>query len=113
MSNSSGVVEHNDPPDKAGKVGRRMEKAAEQITTSEEIIASPEEGMDEVKEEIKKVPSRLRWGLHKLSAVWERISARSTVSESGIVVGSGLGVMYGAKFQALAKDHQQVRAGKG
>src|SRR5918998_5030893 len=95
--------------DKAGKVGRLREKAPDQITTTEEIIASPEEGMDEVKEEIKKVPSRHRRGLHQLAAVWERLSARARVSGSGVVVSHDLDGMYGAKFQALAKEHQQGR----
>ena len=75
-----------------------MEKAAKQIAT-EEIILSPEEGMDEVKEEMKKVPSRLRQGLHRLAAVWERDSVRANVSEEsyGGVVDCGLAGMYGAK----------------
>jgi hypothetical protein len=87
-----------------------MEKAAKQITT-EEIILSPEEGVDEVNEEMKEVPSRLRQGLHRLAAVWERDGVRPNVSESN-VVSSGLAGMYGAKFQALAKEHEQVRTDK-
>jgi DNA gyrase/topoisomerase IV subunit A len=90
-----------------------MEKAAKEITTTEEIIVSPEESVDEVKEEIKKVPATLGQELHRLAAVWERVSDRSRVSRSDVVVGSGLGGMYGAKFQALAKEHEQVRPDKG
>ena len=80
-----------------------MEKAAQEITT-EEIILSPEERVDEVKEEIKEVPSRLRQGLHRLAAAWEHEeSVRPNVSESN--VGScGLGGMYNAKWQALEKE---------
>jgi hypothetical protein len=89
-----------------------MEKAAKQIPT-EEIILSPEESVDEVKEEIRKVPSRLRQGLHRLAAVWERDSVRPNVSESYGVVGSGLTGMYGAKFQGLAKEDEQGRPDKG
>lgn len=87
-----------------------MEKAAKEITT-EEIIASPEEIVDEVKEEVKKAPSRLRQKLRQLEAVWERASARSSAFESD-VTGSGLAGMYGAKFQALAKEHEQVHPDK-
>jgi hypothetical protein len=73
-----------------------MEKAAKQIPT-EEIILSPEESVEEVKEEIKKVPSRLHQGLHRLAAVWERGSVRTNVSEESYgVVDSGLAGMYGA-----------------
>ena len=54
---------------KLGKVGQRMEKAPKEITT-EEIIVSLQESVDEVREEIKKVPSRLRQALRRLAAVW-------------------------------------------
>ena len=90
-----------------------MEKAAKQIPTTEEIIVSSEEGVDEVKEEIKKVPSRLRQKLHRLAAVGERVSVRSRGSGSDVAVGSDLGGMYGAKFEALAKEHEQVMPDKG
>jgi hypothetical protein len=89
-----------------------MDKAAKEIYT-EEIIVSPEESVYEVKEEIKKVPSRLRQGPHRLAAVWERISVRPSVSGSDVVVGSGLSGMYGAKFQALAEEHGRVRPDSG
>ena len=81
------------------------------MSTTEEIIVSPEEGVDEVKEEIRKVPSRLRLGLHRLAVVWERVGARPSVSGSD-VIGSGLGGMYGAKFQSLGEEHEQVRPDK-
>jgi hypothetical protein len=70
------------------------------------------ETVTEVKEEIKTVPSKLRQERHRLAVIWERISLRANVSESD-VVDSGLARMYGAKFQALAKEHEQVRPDKG
>jgi predicted esterase YcpF (UPF0227 family) len=63
----------------------------------------------EVKEEVIEAPSRLRQQLHRFAVVWERVSVRSSVSESYGVVGSGLGGMYGAKFRALAREHEQVK----
>ncbi len=87
-----------------------MEKAAKE-TTTEEIIVSPEEIVDEVKEEVKKATSRLRQKLRQWAAVWERPSVRSSATGSE-VVDSGLAEMYGAKFQALAKEHEQVRLHK-
>lgn len=81
-----------------------MEKASKQ-TTTEEIIASPEEIVDEVKEEVKKAPSRLRQKLRQLAAVWKHTSVRSSASGSE-ARGSDLAGMYGAKFQALAKEHE-------
>ena len=80
-----------------------MEKAAKQIPTTEEIILSPEESVEEVKEEIKKVPSRLHQGLRRLAAAWERDSVRANVSESN-VGSSDLGGIYNAKWQALDKE---------
>ena len=80
-----------------------MEKAAKQISTTEEIILSPEESVDAVKEEIKEVPSRLRQGLRRLADAWERDSVRTNISES-TVGSSGLGGMYNAKWQALDKE---------
>ena len=73
---------------------------------SEEIVATTEEIVAEAKEEAKEAPSRLLQELHRLAAVWERVSVRPSVSESD-VVGSGLGGMYGAKFQALAKEYEK------
>ena len=82
-----------------------------EITTSEEIIVSPQESVDEVREEIKKVPSRLRQTLRRLAAVRDCLSVRSSVSGSN-VAGSGLARMYGAKFDALTEEHEQVRPDK-
>jgi hypothetical protein len=76
-----------------------------------EIIG--EEIVAEAMEEIIEAPSRLRQGLHRLAAVWEHVSVRPSVSGSDVVEGSGLAGMYGAKFQALAKEHEQVRPDKG
>jgi hypothetical protein len=88
-----------------------MEKAAKGVTTpeiiTEEIVATTEEIVAEAKEEAKEAPSRLR----QLAAVWEGASVRSSASGS-VVVGSSLDGMYGAKFQALAKEHEQVRPDK-
>ena len=83
-----------------------------EITTSEEIIVSPQESADEVREEIRKVPpSRLRQALRRLAAVGERLSVQSSVSGSD-VAGSGLAGMYGAKSHALTEEHEQVRPDK-
>jgi hypothetical protein len=94
-----------------------MEPAAKgvtpELTTTEEIVATTEEIVAEAKEEAKEAPSRLRQELQRLAAVWERVSVRPHVSESDDVVGSGLAGMYGSKFQALAKEHEQVGPDKG
>ena len=71
-----------------------------QITT-EEIMLTPE-----VKEEVKEAPSKLRQKLRQLAAVWEGANVRSSASASE-VVGSSLSGMYGAKWQALGKEHEQ------
>jgi hypothetical protein len=84
-----------------------MEKAAKENMT-EEIIVSPEEIVDGVKEEVKEAPSRIRQNLRQLVTVWERPSGRSSASESD-VIGSGVAGMYTAKFQALAKDQEEVK----
>ena len=73
-----------------------------QITT-EEIMLTPE-----VKEEVKEAPSKLRQKLRQLAAVWEGANVRSSASASE-VVGSSLAGMYGAKWQALGKEHEQGR----
>ena len=76
-----------------------------QITT-EEIMLTPE-----VKEEVKEAPSKLRQKLRQLAAVWEGANVRSSASASD-VVDSSLSGMYGAKWQALAKEHEQGRPDK-
>jgi hypothetical protein len=78
----------------------------------EEIVATTEEIVADVKEEAIEAPSRIRQKLRQLAAVWERVSVRSSASESYGVVGSGLAGMYSAKFQALAKDPERVRSDK-
>ena len=83
-----------------------MEKAKE-ITPAEEIMVTTEEMVAEAKEEVKEAPSRLRKKLRQLTAVWAGASVRSSASGSD-VVGSSLAGMYGAKWQALAKEHEQV-----
>ena len=92
-----------------------MEKAAKEvapeITPAEEIKASTEEIVADAKEEVKEAPSRIRNKLGQLVAVWERASVRSSASGSD-VIGSSLDGMYGAKYQALAKEHEQVRPDK-
>jgi hypothetical protein len=92
-----------------------MEKAAKEvapeITPAEEIKASTEEIVADAKEEVKEAPSRIRNKLGQLAAVWERASVRSSASGSD-VVGSSLPGMYGAKWQALAKEHEQGRPDK-
>jgi hypothetical protein len=92
-----------------------MEKAAKEVAPeippAEEIKASTEEIVAEAKDEVKEAPSRLRKKLRQLTAVWRGASARSSASGSD-VVGSSLAGMYGAKFQALAKEHEQGRPDK-
>ena len=92
-----------------------MEKAAKEITSeitpAEEIVVTTEEIVTEAKDEVKEAPSRIRNKLRQLTAVWEGASVRSSASGSD-VVGSSLAGMYGAKFQALAKDHEQGRPHK-
>jgi hypothetical protein len=94
-----------------------MEPAAAKGVTpeivTEAIVATTEEIVAEVKEEVIEAPSKLRQTLDRLAALWERVSVRSSVSRSDDVGGSGLGGMYGAKFQALAKEHEQGRSDKG
>ena len=82
-----------------------MDKAAKENMT-EEIIISPEEIVDGVREEVKEAPSRICQNLRQLATVLERPSVRSSASESD-VIGSGVAGMYAAKFQALAKDQEQ------
>ena len=77
-----------------------------QITT-EEIVLTPE-----VKEEVKEAPSKLRQKLRQLAAVWEGANVRSSASSGSDVVGSSLTGMYGAKWQALTKEHEQGRPDK-
>ena len=71
-------------------------KGAPPEIIGEEIVA-------EAMEEIIEAPSRLRQGLHRLAAVWERVSVRPSASGSD-VIGSGLARMYNAKWQALDKE---------
>jgi hypothetical protein len=72
-----------------------MEKAAKEVTP--EIIT--EEIVAEAKYEVKEAPSRIRKKLRQLAA--------------SDVVDSSLAGMYGAKFQALTKEHKQVYSDKG
>jgi uncharacterized protein YukE len=92
-----------------------MEKAAKEvapeITPAEEIKVSTEQIVAEAKEEVKEAPSRLRAKLRQLAAVWEGANVRSSASASE-VVGSSLTGMYGAKWQALGKEHEQGRPDK-
>ena len=88
-----------------------MDKAAKENIT-EEIIVSPEELVDGVKEEVKEAPSRVRQKLRQLATVWGRASVRSSASRSEAVY-YGLAGMYGAEFQALAEEHERVRSDKG
>jgi hypothetical protein len=90
-----------------------MEKAAKEvapeITPAEEIMVTTEGIVAEAKEEVKEAPSRMRKKLRQLAAVWEGASVRSSASGSDVVVGSSLAGMYGGKWQALAKENEQVR----
>ena len=84
-----------------------MEKAAKGVTPEITTEVTTEEIVTEAKDEVKEAPSRIRKKLRQLAAVWEGASLRSSASGSD-VVGSSLAGMYGAKFQALAKEHEQV-----
>lgn len=92
-----------------------MEKAAKEvapeITLAEEIKVSTEEIVADAKDEVKEAPSRIRKKLRQLAAVWERASIRSSASGAE-VVGFSLAGMYGAKWQALDKEHEQGRPDK-
>ena len=57
-------------------------------------------------EEVKEAPSKLRQKLRQLAAVWEGANVRSSASALD-VVDSSLTGMYGAKWQALAKEFEQ------
>ena len=92
-----------------------MDKAAKGITPEsigEEVVVTTEEILTEAKEEIIEAPSRIRQMLRQLVTVWGRASARSSASRSEVVY-YGLAGMYGAKFQALAEEHERVRSDKG
>ena len=90
-----------------------MEKAAKEvapeITPAEEIKVSTEQIVAEAKQEVKEAPSTLRAKLRQLTALWEGDSVRSSASGTDVVVGSSLTGMYGAKWQALGKEHEQGR----
>jgi hypothetical protein len=89
-----------------------MAEAAKGINpeiTPEVVTEEVKEMATEVKEGVIEAPSKIRQTLGQLAAMWERASVRDRVSGSDVVVGSSLAGMYGAKFQALAKEHEQVR----
>jgi hypothetical protein len=77
----------------------------------EEVKVATEEIVAEAKDEVKEAPSRIRKNLRQLAAVWEGASVRSSASGSDVVGSSPTG-MYGAKWQALAKEHEQARPDK-
>ena len=93
-----------------------MEKAAKEvapeITPAEEIKVSTEQIVAEAKQEVKEAPSTLRAKLRQLAAVWEGANVRSSAAGSDVVLGSSLTGMYGAKWQALTKEHEQGRPDK-
>jgi hypothetical protein len=93
-----------------------MEKAAKEvapeITPAEEIKVATEQIVAEAKEEVKEAPSRIRAKLRQLAAVWEGANVRSSAAGSEVVLGSSLTGMYGAKWQALAKEDEQGRPDK-
>jgi hypothetical protein len=79
------------------------------------VTEEVKEATAEVKEEVIEAPSKIRQTLGQLSAaMWEQASVRPSVSGSDeVVLGSSLSGMYGSKFDALAKEHEQVRPDKG
>jgi hypothetical protein len=89
-----------------------MDKAAKGGTpegVGEEVMVTTEQILTEAKEGVIEAPSRIRRVLGQLAAMLERTSVRESVSGSDDVAGgSGLCRMYGAKFDALAKQHEQV-----
>src|SRR5215217_6468480 len=93
-----------------------MEKVAKEvapeITPAEEIKVATEGIVAEAKEEVKEAPSRIRKKLRQLAAVWEGANVRSSASTSE-AVGSSLSGMYGAKWQALGKEHEKVARIRG
>jgi|SRR5215210_1417107 len=113
------AVEHNGAEESRPTTGKevveKMEKAAKEVAPeippAEEIMVTTEEIVAEAKEEVKEAPSRMRKKLRQLAAVWEGASVRSSASGSS-VVGSSLAGMYGGKWQALAKENDQVRPDK-
>jgi gamma-glutamyl:cysteine ligase YbdK (ATP-grasp superfamily) len=75
----------------------------------EEVVVTTEQIVSEAKEGVIEAPSRIRQILGYLAAMGEHASVRSNVSGSDdVVVGSSLSGLYGAKFDALAKEHEQV-----
>jgi hypothetical protein len=90
---------------------KEANEVAPEITPAEEIKVATEEIVAEAKDEVKEAPSRIRKKLRQLAAVWEGASVRSSASGAD-VVGSSLAGMYGAKWQALDKEHEQVRPDK-
>jgi hypothetical protein len=93
-------------------MGREVEmEKAKEITPAGEIMVTTEEIVAEANDEVKEAPSRIRKKVRQLAAVWEGASVRSSASGSD-VVGSSLAGVYGAKWQALAKEDEQVRPDK-
>jgi len=99
------------PEKEVVEMEKTAKEVAPEITPAEEIKVSTEQIVAEAKEEIKEAPSRIREKLRQLAAVWEGASVWSSASGSD-VVGSSLTTMYGAKFQALEKEHEQGRPDK-
>ena len=87
-----------------------MEKApkevAPEISPAEQIKVATDQIVAEAKDEVKEAPSKIRKKLRRLPSIWEGASVRSSASASD-VVGSSLAGMYGAKWQALGKEHEQ------
>ena len=94
------------------QVSEEVKEMATEV--KEELVVTTEQIMAEAKEGVIEAPSRIRQILAHLAAMGERASVRSSASESDdVVVGSSLSGLYGAKFDALAKEHEQVRPDKG
>jgi hypothetical protein len=81
--------------------------------TPKEVEKMATEVTEEVKEGVIEAPSKIRQILGQLAAMWDQpASVRPGVSGSNVAVGSSLSGMYGAKFDALAKEHEQIRPDK-
>ena len=104
MAEAKGINPEITPEEVADEV---REMATE---VKEEVVVTTEQIVSEAKEGVIEAPSRIRQILGYLAAVWEHPSVRPNVSGSDdVVVGSSLSGLYGAKFDALAKEHEQVK----
>ena len=108
MAEAKGINSEITTPEEVTEEVKEMatEVKEEVVVTTEQIVAEAKEGVIDA-------PSRMRQIVGRLAATWESASVRPNVSGSDVVVGPSLSGLYGAKFDALAKEHEQVRPDKG